>query len=489
MNARLMRSALRTGFCLAVAVIACGAAVDAFVPSRAAYAIAALDSAHAVLQRRRLDTVAVRLARHCVTNKPLAYLCSMRAMVDSARALEVVTAAQSDPTTPPPAPPTGVIIAPGQSIQAAVDANPAGATFILKAGTHVRQSVTPKENMTFRGEAGTVLDGQNATAFAFKGYNGARWVNGVTLRNFAITKYAPPAQNGAIWGGDDRANGTSSWTLDSLDVSYSSNLGVRIGNRMKVLRSVLHHNASINIGGVGMAVLVDGVESSYGNVGCAKDPGFESGGSKFVKTDSLVVRNSFFHHNCGVGLWLDIDNVHYVVEGNRVEDNVREGIAVEISFTGVIRNNQVSRNGWPTDSYRANGWLWDAGIGVHASSDVEVYGNTLTENFNGIVGIQQPRCQTCSPPDAGAPAGGYLLQNLYVHDNTIYQRTGCADGCASGAANDAGDLATFTSRNNRFVRNTYYLGSNPRPFAWMNGYRTAAEWRGYGQDVTGVFNP
>ncbi|HEV7991882.1 MAG TPA: Ig-like domain-containing protein, partial [Gemmatimonadaceae bacterium] len=51
---------------------------------------------------------------------------------------------------PPPAAPAGIAILPGQSIQAIVDANPAGATFILKSGTHVRQNVVPKDGDVFR---------------------------------------------------------------------------------------------------------------------------------------------------------------------------------------------------------------------------------------------------------------------------------------------------------------------------------------------------
>ena len=84
-----------------------------------------------------------------------------------------------------------------------------------------------------------------------------------------------------------------------------------------------------------------------------------------------------------------------------------------------------------------------------------------------------------------APTGGYFAQNIYVHDNTAYQR----NGGASGAANDLGDTATFLTRNNRWVNNAYYVGTNARPFAWMNGVRTATEWRAYNQDATGAFNP
>ena len=249
------------------------------------------------------------------------------------------------PTPPLPATAGTIVIVPGESIQAKVDANPPGTTFLLKTGTHVRQSVVPKAGDVFRGEPGTVLDGQNATVFAFKGWNGTRWVDGVTLRNISITRYTPPAQNGAIWGGDDLTRSTTGWVLDSLEVSYNTNLGVRIGNRMRVTNSHLHHNGTINIGGVGVGVLIEGNEIAFGNWRFASDPGFESGGTKFVKTDSLVVRNNYVHDNGGPGIWTDIDNVHVLIENNRVEANAREGIVHEIGYSAVIRNNSVTGNG------------------------------------------------------------------------------------------------------------------------------------------------
>ena len=156
----------------------------------------------------------------------------------------------------------------------------------------------------------------------------------------------------------------------------------------------------------------------------------------------------------------------------------------------MIRNNTVRRNGWPTDPYRANGWLWDAGIGIHASPDVEVYGNTLNENFNGIVAIQQPRERRRAIVRARPVGSSYrTCTSTTTSSISARRRRRTATVEASGAANDAGDTAIFTSRNNRWVRNTYYTGTNARPFAWMNGFRTAAEWRAYGQDATGSFNP
>jgi len=273
--------------------------------------------------------------------------------------------------------------------------------------------------------------------------------------------------------------------LDGMEISYNQNLGVRIGNRMRVLNSKLHHNTTINIGGIGVGVVVDNVEIAYGNNGCPNNPAFESGGSKFVRTDSLVVRNSFVHHNCGVGLWVDMDNINWTLENNRIEDNVRDGIAIEISYKGVIRNNTVRRNGNATDPYRVQNWLWDAGIGVQGSPNVEVYGNTVEGNFNGIVAIQQNR--------GSGMYGPYLVQNLYVHDNVITQNTPQGAGmanAAAGIAQDTGDNTIFTGRNNRYQNNTYYLlplgGGQSPGFEWQ-GWKNDSQWKGYGMDTAGRF--
>jgi len=52
-----------------------------------------------------------------------------------------------------------VIIQSGQSIQAAVNANPAGTTFNIKAGLYRGQAVSPKDGDVFIGEPGAILNG------------------------------------------------------------------------------------------------------------------------------------------------------------------------------------------------------------------------------------------------------------------------------------------------------------------------------------------
>ena len=53
----------------------------------------------------------------------------------------------------------GIEINTGDDIQVIVDANPAGATFIIKAGVHRMQEIWPKDGNTFIGEDGAILNG------------------------------------------------------------------------------------------------------------------------------------------------------------------------------------------------------------------------------------------------------------------------------------------------------------------------------------------
>jgi hypothetical protein len=87
--------------------------------------------------------------------------------------------------------------------------------------------------------------------------------------------------------------------------------------------------------------------------------------------------------------------------------------------------------------------LWGGGITVAASDHVEVYGNTLRANCNGITGIQQSR------PD-GDPG---LLEFFNVHDNSVAGRAGVDH---TGAAADNG--ADLSTRSIGFTHNTYANG-------------------------------
>jgi hypothetical protein len=356
---------------------------------------------------------------------------------------------------------TQVTILPGQSIQAKVNAYPAGTRFLLKAGTYAKQSVIPKSGNAFIGEAGTILTGQGVTEYAFRG----KGVRGVRIQGLIIEKYKPPVQQAPIKGG-----GTIGWVVQGNEIRYNATGGLRIGDKMQVLQNKIHHNHQIGIVGSGDSVLVDGNEIAYNNWLKEYSFGFELGGSKFVNTKYLIVRNNYVHDNYGNGLWTDMNNIHTLYEKNTVDDNSGAGIFHEVSFAATIRNNITRRNGF------AKGWVTGAGILVAASSDVEIYGNQVLDNKQGIVGTQQHRTINGVSFDQN-------LKNFFAHDNTVRMP---ANGI-TGIAQDIGDLGVYTKRNNRFQANTYDLGTDNTPFQWMSKNLTKSQWQGYGQDTQGTF--
>jgi hypothetical protein len=345
--------------------------------------------------------------------------------------------------------------------------------FLIKAGRHIRQSVTPKHRNVFRCEPGAVLDGESVTDYAFRRASFGSGPDSVRIIGCVIENYVPAFQMGAILaGGHTLAEGTIGWIVDSCEVRYNANLGVRLGERMSVRWSRVHHNGTLGIGGRGDSILILGNEISHNNYQLKGDPGFEAGGTKFVLTTWLRVRENWVHHNEGPGLWTDFDNDDVVYEDNVVEDNAREGIVHEVSYSAVIRNNQVRRNGLRDP--RRLVWPWGAGIGIHGAPDVEVYGNTVEDNAHGVAAIQQDR--------GAGRLGPFVVLNLWVHDNTIAMPTGM-----TGVVQDLGSQTVFSEGNNRFTTNTYRLTGNPRPFAWLDGLRTELEWTAYGQDSAGSF--
>lgn len=365
------------------------------------------------------------------------------------------------PTLQPAA--TGaIIIRPGDIIQKLVDARPAGTAFLIKTGVHRRQSVKPKNGMTFVGEPGAVLDGENATTYAFWGD-----ADNVTIRNLEIRNYKPADRMGAVRGATPQ-DLTSGWVIEDCEIHHNLTGGIKTGHRMVIRGNYIHHNGQTGMTGSGDEVLVEDNEVAFN--GSSQYGTSTTGGAKFVKTRNLAVRNNDFHDNTENGIWMDIDCMDSLIEDNRVVDNAGQGIMFEISYRVVIRRNHVEGNGFGRPR-----WLYGAGIMISSSPDAEVYGNTVKNNAQGITAVMQDR-------GSGA-AGLHETRNLYVHDNVITMDEGL-----TGLGQDIGNQSYYTSKNNRFRRNTYYLGPDEKYFNWMNGKRTENEWKSYGQDVDGVFH-
>ncbi|MFQ5554424.1 MAG: right-handed parallel beta-helix repeat-containing protein, partial [Acidimicrobiia bacterium] len=373
---------------------------------------------------------------------------------------------------PPPTPdgPAPVVIPPGfdavvpagASIQATVNSLPPGAALYLEAGLHPRQSVSPKPGQTFVGAPGALLDGQGQYVHAFAS-KGPPAVDNVTISGVEITGYDPAHNEGAI-----HTDG-SGWTVSDCEIHHTDNVGIVLTDGGVVERCNLHHNkqTAIRIDGATGAVVADNEIANNNYLDAHMHIG--SGGAEFTNTTNLVVRGNHVHDNHGHGLWAVADNVDVLYEGNVVENNYRAGIFHAQSYAAIIRNNTLRNNGTVPGSVTSP--RKDAGILI-AGPDVEVYGNTVVDNFNAISFFNEaPRIGSLGPTN---------VRNGNVHDNLII------DSGLSGATG-GGDAAVLTTTS--FASNTYQYTDTTGQWWYWDGHLTWADWQAAGNDTTGSLTP
>lgn len=408
-----------------------------------------------------------------------------------------------------------VSLRPGDDVQAVVDSNPEGITFILEPGIYRLQSVEPKNNQRFVGKSGVVFNGamildgwKRENEYWVVGglpkqlYNSGKCLDrtdtctyredmfvdgkfyqrvasisdlrrgrayfddgkaylaedpagrqielsivpaafhgsaeGVVLENLTVEKYASQAQHGAIDGSDGQ-----NWKLINVSAKWNHGGGLMIGDGMIVEGGSYNHNGQIGIKGTGDGVTIVSVEIAHNNF-AGFSAGWEAGGTKFVRTNDLIVRNSCVHHNLGPGLWTDIDNVNTLFEDNTVFANLGDGIKHEISYKAMIRGNRVGQNGKAKDN-----WLWGSQILIQNSSNVEVVDNIVqvgADGGNAISMIYQNR-------GTGNLGKRVTTQNL-VHQNSVVflGRRGVA-----GMIADYEKETFIADTTNRFEKNEYFV--------------------------------
>lgn len=287
----------------------------------------------------------------------------------------------------------------------------------------------------------------------------------VTIKGLIIEKYAIPAQMGAI--GDQYPG--AAWVIENNEVRYNHGTGITFSGAAIVRNNNVHHNGQKGIGGTGVGGLIEGNEIAHNNY-AGFDWGWEAGGTKFAKTENLVVRNNFVHHNNGPGLWTDIDNTNTLFEGNTVEYNQAMGIFHEISFAATIKCNTVRYN-----AVGCCGWLYGAQIMISTSSNVEVYHNTVIVDAaggNGITIVNQNR------------GAAYYSRDNYVHDNDVTYKGNIGQ---SGAATDYDHANFWANGNNRFNYNRYHAPDlNGTRWAWNDAARNWADFQAQGQEANGA---
>ncbi len=295
----------------------------------------------------------------------------------------------------------------------------------------------------------------------------------VTVRGVRVQHFASPAQRGAVF-----VEGTD-WVIAHNEIQQNHALGLHLveADRAVVRNNVVRANGQLGVGEyLSEGVLVADNVMSGNNTGGFWIADWESGGFK-ITNGSVTLRGNTVLDNKGVGIWADVDAKGVVIEGNTIARNAADGVRFEISYDGIVRNNTVTGNGFGMLRGGGTSIYAAAGINVNTSSNVEIYGNRVADNMNGI-GLQMRN-------RGSGRYGTYQLLNNWVHDNAITMTSGSLWGQgATGLVQNVGDNTYFTSRGNRFTGNTYTLDSlSARRFAWAGTYGTIDFWRTSGQDA------
>jgi Right handed beta helix region/Abnormal spindle-like microcephaly-assoc'd, ASPM-SPD-2-Hydin len=299
--------------------------------------------------------------------------------------------------------------------------------------------------------------------------------NGVIIQGLTIEKFAGDV-GGAV-------QGLSTWTIQNNEVRL--NHGDGIGASGKILGNYSHNNGQFGLEGGYASTAMDAENNEFAFNNWASF--LNGGGAKFEYATNLIVRNNYSHDNSGPGLITDGDSANVLYELNHTKNNWNAGIQHEISWNAIIRNNLLEDEtvANPTSS---NSSLWaHSAIRILNSSNVEIYGNTITNSSNGICGVLDTRGDSSHSPHTGQP---YLLQNLDVHDNTFSAITYDAAGIVRSSSFDT---SVYTSWNNHFAGDSYDLADpSGSIFIWMDSsgkhaYVTVtwAAWQAFGNDVEG----
>ena len=306
-------------------------------------------------------------------------------------------------------------------LQAVVSAYPEGTTFCFQAGTYrLDGPVIAKSRDRFIGQPGTILDGQGTVARGIWGYGGPTGQRDVVVQGLTFANFTGTAISMGWY-----------WTVSQNDMHHNQ-IAVEVNSYSTLDRNYIHDNRQYGLtGGPGADMLIVNNEVARNNTGndCGGGCGGNAGGSKIIGsaagTTGLVWRNNNVHDNTGHGIWSDGNVRGALYEGNIVSNNSGSGIFHEISWDAIIRNNTLTNN--DSEAIGKSCW-WGANILINTSSNVEVYGNTITASngSNGICAVSSDR------PDATAPYPT-VVANFYAHDNVV-SMTGSATSGLVGYA-------------------------------------------------------
>jgi hypothetical protein len=439
---------------------------------------------------------------------------------------------------------TGVNVGVTDDLQSAINANPSGTTFCIKAGVHrMTNYVIPKNDDVFRGEAGSVLNGAKiVSTFTF---DGTHWVaSGQTQQNPVVHgSCAPSTYLGCQYADAVFFDDQPLWRVMSLAemgpgkfyFDYAADKFYLADNPTghKVEAAVAPQafkGWGTGISNVSISGLVVEKFANAAQVGAVETRDWDVEDCEVRLNHGIGImggrniRRNYVHHNGEMGL----GGSGVLVEDNEISYNNTAGFDAGWEGGGtkwvltadmIVRGNYSHHNKGPglwTDgnniriTYEDNRCEYNDGPGIdhEISYDAVIRRNVLINNSQGWSGGKslwwganlhlnnsqnveiydntiEGSANAIALVDIDRGSGNYgvfRIANINIHDNVIKMNGGTIGLVNSGRTVDTASI--------RFTHNTYYLANLAGAyFMWTSGALTKDGWKAVGQDTTSSFLP
>ncbi|MFE1600632.1 right-handed parallel beta-helix repeat-containing protein [Methylobacterium sp. ID0610] len=446
-----------------------------------------------------------------------------------------------------PACPAGAIrIAPGSSIQEAVERAGEGARFCIGAGLHRMQIVTPRNAQSFVGEPGAVLDGSRRIESFTR--SGRFWVAGGQPAPFDVrgsclagrpcTRRAGLFLDGAPLRQVERREemGPDTFLFDPLagTIVLAQDPAGHVVETARAAFAFSGRAADVRI--AGLVIEKYNSAAQYGAVQAAAGRGWQithtearhNSGAGIVLGPGATLSDSVVHHNGqlgvgGVGDGLSLlrsrifaNNTHgydpdweaggvkmaqartVVMRGNHVHENHGPGLWCDIDCERVLfEDNRVEGNDGPGIFYEISRMatirgnrLVRNGAGPRAwvwGAEIQVAASADVEVVGNDLTVA-PGGHGVILVDQGRPrarGGYYETRGNTVHDNvTTFDAIGRSGGTSDVPAGRP-QAGIIEAGGNRFDRNTYRYRSGSEPLFLWGPQMSFAGFRQAGQEAGG----
>lgn len=396
----------------------------------------------------------------------------------------------------------------------AISFNSSGKVYVMEPGVYNNFTLGssgqngPYNNNVFiglnGGDEGVVWDGRNSTKYAMRkliyGDPEGSTANALQIINVTIKNYIPDKQWGEYeWGSAIYAGKNAVIVGNTFEDNYGAlNLGRNNwfwADGAKVTDNVFRNNKwqAIYLNGNDYVFEYNELDANarpgdggppsscnqgdkcfcwYGQTKFTNDIPNENGTSRPDHYVSLIQNNYAHDNNCS-GLWLDVNVRNAIVRNNVVDDNLLNGIAVELSPNVQILNNVVRRNG-PT---RPSGWgngIGSAQLAVWNSRNVHLYGNQI--EVTGRAGGMGIIYETWRDSRSGTSNNNG--QDVFFKGNTFVDNS---NESIVGYWSDAGNL------NYEFDCNTYILPNESKSIfrPWTSSFIDFSAFKSRGFEANG----